>query len=66
MGLEPSPALGHLGKGHLTSVALYFQKEKLRPTLFTQELAEPDHKSSGPGSLAGQPAPLLRGSAENP
>lgn len=28
-------------------MALCFQKEELRPTPFTQELAEPDQESSG-------------------
>lgn len=40
--------------------------KKIILMFYTQELAEPDHTSSGPGSQAGQPTPRLRGSAENP
>lgn len=42
------------------------RRRSFLPSLLTQELAEPNHESSGLESLAGQPTPLLRGSAENP
>jgi len=40
-------ALGHLGEDYSTCMALCFQKEEVPPNLFTQDLAEPDHESSG-------------------
>lgn len=46
-GAEKTTALGHLEEDNSTCLALCFQKGELPPTLFTQELAEPDHESSG-------------------